>query len=153
MTATSAPGSGPAWFEDFSVGLEFTSPSRRLWDDDVLAYVRFTNDVRSVLDTPGHDRLRVPDMYLFSLSVGLLLHGTPGYIPDKFVAFFGFDTIEFRAAAHTGDVMCSVARVIATTERGRNGVVTYEHEARDDAGRQLVTSTHRILVARRNTDV
>jgi acyl dehydratase len=150
MTVPPASGEAPVWFEDFSVGQEFTSATRRLWPDDVLAYVRFSNDVRPVLDQPDRERLRVPDMYLFSLSVGLLLHGTPGYIPERFVAFFGFDTIAFESAAHTGDVMRSVARVTATTERGRNGVVTYEHEARDGDGRRLVTSTHRILVERRD---
>jgi acyl dehydratase len=149
---TPAPGSPttpPAWFEDFSVGLEFVSPTRVLADDDVRAYVRFSNDVRPLLDHPAGEPLRVPDLYLFSLSVGLLLHGTPGYIPKRFVAFFGFDTIDFDRAAYAGDTVRSTARVTAATDRGRNGVVAYEHRAHRADGATLVTSTQRILVERR----
>lgn len=139
----------PAWFEDFAIGMEFISPRRALSDDDVRAYVRFSNDVRPLLDPSAGGPLRVPGMYLFSLSVGLLLHGPAGYIPDRFVAFFGFDAITFEAVAHGGDVVHSVARVSATTERGRNGVVTYEHQARLDDGTPLISSVQRILVERR----
>jgi hypothetical protein len=139
------------WFEDFSLHLEFVSPARAIRDEDILAYVRFSNDVRPVLNQqPGP--LRVPDMYLFSLSVGLLLHGPAGYIPARFVAFFGFDTIRFHEAAWAGDVVHSSARVAGITDRGRNGVVTYEHEVVNGDGIRLVTSTQRILVERRDAD-
>jgi acyl dehydratase len=141
----------PTWFEDFSVGMEFTSPSRALSDDDVRAYVRFSNDVRPLFAQATGEPLRVPDMYLFSLSVGLLLHGTAGYIPDKFVAFFGFDSIAFQSAAYGGDVVHSLARVTETRERGRNGLITYEHQARRADGAALVSSTQRILVERRDS--
>ncbi len=117
-------------------------------DDDVRAYVRFSNDVRTLLGPTPSSALRVPDMYLFSLSVGLLLHGPAGYIPDKFVAFYGFDEISFLSPAFGGDVVHSVARVTGTAERGRNGVVTYHHEARRDDGEPLVSSVQRILVER-----
>jgi acyl dehydratase len=139
----------PTWFEDFSVGMEFISPERTIGDDDVRAYVRFSNDVRPLLGNVRGAPLRVPDMYLFSLSIGLLLHGDAGYIPARFVAFFGFPSINFVAAAHAGDSVHSVARVTHTVERGRNGVVTYEHEARGADGAALVTSTQLILVERR----
>jgi acyl dehydratase len=140
------------WFEDFSVGMEFASPARTVSDDDVRAYVRFSNDVRPLLDQVPGAPLRVPDMYLFSLSVGLLLHGPAGYIPERFVAFFGFDSIAFESPAYGGDVVRSVARVTAITERGRNGVVTYAHEARSGDDVRLVTSTQRILVEREQAD-
>ena len=91
----------------------FASPARTVSDDDVRAYVRFTNDVRPLLDQVPGAPLRVPDMYLFSLSVGLLLHGPPGYIPEKFVAFFGFDSnaswSESTPMAEPGDVQFSPA--------------------------------------------
>lgn len=142
----------PTCFEDFRIGMKFISPTRALSNDDVRAYVRFSNDVRPLLNQPAGTRLRVPDMYLFSLSVGLLLHGPPGYIPERFVAFFGFDSISFEAPAHAGDVVHSVATVTSTAERGRNGVVSYEHQARTGDGTPLITSTQRILVERRTGD-
>ena len=143
----------PAWFEDFHVGLEFTSPSRTVCDDDVRAYARFTNDVRPLLNPAPNERLRVPNMYLFSLSVGLLLHGPAGYIPEKFVAFFGFDEISFDAPAYGGDTIYSVARVTSAVARGRNGVLSYVHQARRADGQLLVSSSQRILVERRDGHV
>ena len=144
------PSTPPTWFEDFYVGLEFRSPARTVCDDDVRSYVRFANDIRPLINPLASQRLRVPNMYLFSLSVGLLLHGSAGYIPDKFVAFFGFDQISFDAPAYGGDTIYSVARVASTVERGRNGILSYEHQALRADGMSLVTSSQRILVERRD---
>jgi 3-hydroxybutyryl-CoA dehydratase len=147
---TPLPPTPPTWFEDFHVGLEFTSPARTVCDDDVRAYARFANDIRPLLNPSGDQRLRVPNMYLFSLSVGLLLHGPAGYIPEKFVAFFGFDEISFEAPAYGGDTIYSVARVTAVVERGRNGILSYAHRALRSDGQPLVSSSQRILVERRD---
>lgn len=142
------PGSSPPqWFNDYAVGYTVTSPSRVIADDDIRAYVRFSNDVRPLVNAdPPYP---VPQMYLFSLSVGMLLHAPGGgYIPKYFVAFFGFDTIDFHRGATAGDSIRSTATVTAVTPRGRNGLVTYHHEATRADGVALVSSVQRILVQR-----
>ena len=139
----------PAYFDDFEVGMTFCSPVRVVSDDDVRAYVRFTNDVRPIFDTGDATRLHIPQMYMFSLGVAMLLHGDPGYIPEHFVAFYGFDSIDFHGAALGGDAIVSVATVTAVESRNTTGIVHYRHETRTDDGRLLASSAQRILVRRR----
>lgn len=139
----------PAWFDDYAVGDVVTSPSRVIEADDVRAYVRFSNDVRPLLHQDTADaRLQVPSMYLFCLGVGLLLHADEAYIPEHFVAFFGFDEIHYEQDAVTGVRVRSTATVTELTPRGRNGLVHYRHETVDAAGSVLVSSRQSILVKR-----
>jgi hypothetical protein len=137
-------------FEDYTLGFTFHSPSRIVTDDDVRAYVRFSNDVRPVLGQVEQGPLQVPQMYLFSLGVAMLLFAGGGYIPSKFVAFFGFDRIDFHRRAHGGDAIRSTAEVVELVPRGRNGLVVYRHETRLVSGEALVSSLQRILVERRS---
>ena len=138
-----------AWFDDYAVGDVIESPSRVVEADDVRAYVRFSNDVRPLLHQPSpDDPLPIPAMYLFSLGVGLLLHADHAYIPEHFVAFFGFDEIRHECDAVAGVRIRSTATVTELTPRGRNGLVHYRHETADAAGNVLVSSRQAILVKR-----
>jgi hypothetical protein len=142
-------GQAAVWFEDYTEGDRVLSPRRHIGVDDIKAYVRFSNDVQTLLHPADDGPLVVPPLYLFSLGVGLLLHGTGTYIPRQFVAFFGFDAIEFHDEARAGDTIRSSATVTELTDRGRNGLVHYLHETRDGNDRLLVSSRQRILVRRK----
>src|ERR1700759_3307155 len=102
-------GEQRVWFEDFAVGDTVQSPARRLYESDVLGYVRFSNDVRSVLFATEAEAgpLRVPELLVFSLGICLLLHATTTYVPREFVAFYGFDSLDFDAPAYVGDTISS----------------------------------------------
>ena len=91
-------------------------------------------------------------MYLFSLGVSMLLHGDPGYIPDNFVAFYGFDSIEFHATATGETTIRSEAVVTALTPRTTTGLVGYRHQTMTAQGRLLVSSEQTILVRRRSAN-
>jgi acyl dehydratase len=139
------------WFEDYELGEEITSPARRIYESDVLGYVRFTNDIRSVMHSngPPTETLSVPDPYLFALGICLLLHTEDTYIPREFVAFYGFDSIQFHAPTTVGQVISSVARVTGLEPRGDKGVVSLRHETKGADGVCLVSSDQRILVRSR----
>jgi hypothetical protein len=139
------------WFDDYEVGDSMVSPSRRIYESDVLAYVRFSNDVRSVLryDNPPGAALRVPDIYAFSLGICLLLHARDTYIPREFVAFYGFDSIRYHAPVMVGELITSTAQVTHLTTRGDNGVISLRHETADAVGACLLSSTQRMLVRRK----
>jgi acyl dehydratase len=141
------------WFEDYELGEAITSPSRRIYESDVLAYVRFTNDVRSVMTSEGPpaETLSVPDAYLFALGICLLLHAEDTYIPREFLAFYGFDSIQFLASAKVGHVIRSVARISALEPRGDKGVISLRHETTSGDGVCLVSSEQRILVRSRSS--
>ena len=142
----------PVFFDDYVVGMRFTSPARRIADDDVRAYVRFSNDVRPVFEDSTGGGLAVPQMYLFSLGVSMLLHGDGGYIPEHFVAFYGFDLITFHGATTAGTTIRSEAVVTRLTPRSTTGLVEYHHQTTASDGRVLVASQQSILVRRRGGD-
>ncbi|GCE41571.1 hypothetical protein Rhow_005230 [Rhodococcus wratislaviensis] len=143
----------PAYFDDFTLGMTFRSPSRVVCDDDVRAYTRFSNDVRPIFDRKADEPLPVPQMYLFSLGVALLLHGDAGYIPEHFVAFYGFDSITFHGTAIGGTMIRSSATVTDLVARKSTGLVAYRHETSTVTGQLLTSSEQRILVRRRTADV
>jgi acyl dehydratase len=141
------------WFDDYAVGDTVTSPVMTITADDVRAYSRFTNDVRAIFKPAAADGgVAVPQMYLFSLGVALLLHGAGTYIPRHFVAFFGFELIEFHRDVLSGTIISSTATVTDLTPRGPNGLITYLHRTSSGDGRLLVSSSHRILVRQRGAD-
>lgn len=149
MAGASAP---PEWFEDYSAGMQFSSPSRVVTDDDVRAYVRFSNDVRSVLGQTEPGPLPIPRLYLFCLGVGLLLHAGGGYIPTGFVAFSGFDEITYGRTASGGDAVRSSAVVTELVPRNTTGMVVYRQQTTALDGEVLTSSVQRILVQKRPTD-
>jgi acyl dehydratase len=98
---------------------------------------------------PPTETLSVPDPYLFALGICLLLHTEDTYIPREFVAFYGFDSIQFHAPTTVGQVISSVARVTGLEPRGDKGVVSLRHETKGADGVCLVSSDQRILVRSR----
>ena len=139
------------WFDDYAIGDTIVSPTRRIYESDVLGYVRFTNDVRSVL-RPGADEdavLEVPDLYAFSLGICLLLHAEGTYIPREFVAFYGFDSIDYHSRVFVGQSITSTAAVTELTPRGGNCVITMRHETLEStSGVRVLSSVQRMLVRR-----
>ena len=147
-------GSGPTHFEDYAHGMLFRSPRIEVHDDDVRAYVRFSNDIRPIADrSSASGPPPVPQMFLFSLGVSALLHGDSGYIPREFVAFYGFDKITFHDNTVAGTTIQSTAVVIDLVERRSTGLVAYRHETSTESGRLLVSSEQKILVRRRTAGV
>ena len=136
------------WFDDYAIDDTIVSPTRRIYESDVLGYVRFTNDVRPVLRSVANEdaSLEVPDLYAFSLGICLLLHAEDRYIPREFVAFYGFDSIGYHQRLVVGQSIRSTATVIELTPRGSNGVITLRHETRESTGALVVSSVQRILV-------
>jgi hypothetical protein len=138
-----------SWFDDYEMHDTVVSPHRAIYESDVLDYVRFTNDVRAVM--PGDDaslgpQLQVPDLLLFSLGICMLLHAEQTYVPQEFVAFYGFDVIDFHRQALVGEIVVSKAVVTQLERRAANGIVTFTHETFNAEGDVFVSSVQRLLV-------
>lgn len=136
-------------FEAYTVGTVITSPARRILEADVHALASFTNDSRGLWAAAPGAPLPVPPLQVFSVAVCMLLHGGPlPYIPRDFVAFLGFDEIEFIDDIAVGDVIQSRVTVEALEEKRTTGVIRYRHEVVDDRGETLIRSRQAILVKR-----
>lgn len=142
------------WFDDYAIGDTVSSPTRRIYESDVLSYVRFSNDVRPVLRPLAEDdaALEVPELYAFSLGLCLLLHGPDTYVPREFVAFYGFDSIEYHHPLFVGQSINSTAAVTGLTVRGESGVITLRHETFESSGVRVLSSVQRMLVRRNVTE-
>jgi acyl dehydratase len=94
--------------------------------------------------------LRVPELYVFSLGICMLLHAEKTYVPSEFVAFYGFDYIEHGATVEVGEILTSFAEVTEMRVYKDNGIITFAHRTVDRRERTVVSSVQRMMVRRRD---
>jgi acyl dehydratase len=140
-----------AYFEDYRPDEIFESGGRTLTEADLVFYSMFSGDWSRRSTDDGRQIL--PDMFTFSVGLCLLLAvGRNVWIPRTFIAFYGYDEIDFLRGAAVGDTIRSRVTVIELIPRGDDrGIVVYQHETRDQAERLVCSSRHRILLNRRPT--
>lgn len=141
------------WFEDYHEGEYIRSPFMRIRAEDVQAYARFTHDLRPVLIASPTDLAAeafVPPLYMLSVGMCLLQHAPErSYLPEKLIAFLGFETVKFPTAARPGDLIYSSGTVERLVPKGSRGQIVYWHETRNQDDELVVTSRHSMLIERR----
>jgi acyl dehydratase len=136
------------YFEDYRLEETFESAGRTLTEADLIFYSMFSGDWDRRRTDDG--RLLIPEMFSFSVGLCLLLGaGRSVWIPRTFIAFYGYDQIDFARPVAVGDTVRSRAIVTDLVVRGdARGIVVYRHETVDQSGRLVCSSRHRILVER-----
>ncbi|HWE55316.1 MAG TPA: MaoC family dehydratase [Acidimicrobiales bacterium] len=141
------------WLEEYSVGDEMRSPYFRLRTEEIVNYARYTHDLRPLLfDTPERaaEPMFIPPLYLLSLGMCLLSQSEErSYLPERLIAFLGFQTVTFGARAQVDDLIYSWAAVDAVDLGGRRGRLWYRHEVRNQDDAVLVANRHGMYVGRR----
>lgn len=142
------------WFEEMEVGAVYEHrPGRTVTEADNVLFTTLTMNTQPLhLDqaaseqlAPFHDRL-VNSMFTLSTLVGLsVAQLTQGTI----VANLGFGEIRFPAPVRHGDTLYAETLVVdkrPSSTRAGEGVVTFEHTARNQHGEVVATATRTTLV-------
>ncbi|MFC6239255.1 MaoC family dehydratase [Longivirga aurantiaca] len=142
------------WFEEMEVGTIYDHrPGRTVTEADNVLFTTLTMNTQPLhLDQaaseqlpPFHDRL-VNSMFTLSTLVGLsVAQLTQGTI----VANLGFSDIAFPHPVRHGDTIYAETLVLDKREsssRPGEGVVTFEHTARNQHGDVVATATRKTLV-------
>lgn len=160
MNDVSAPSEGRVvlqrglWYEELEVGTTYAHrPGRTVTEADNVLFTTLTMNTQPLhLDAaesgtipPFHERL-VNSMFTVSTLVGLsVAQLTQGTI----VANLGFSEVTFPAPVRHGDTLYAETLVVdkrRSVSRPGEGVVTFQHVARNQDGRVVATATRQTLV-------
>lgn len=132
-------------------GERFTTPARRIGDDDLRRLVEaggythplFTDPAYAAASTFGRTPLPGPALVL--LMGGLVEQS--GLIDETVIALVGFDTVRFRAPAFPGDEICVDVEVTSTEPRsdGRRSLVSMRWLCRNERGEALADAAATML--------
>lgn len=144
------------WLEEYAPGDEMQSPYFRIRTEEVLNYSRYTHDLRPVLfrsPDEAAEPMFVPPLYLLSLGMCLLSQSAErSYLPERLIAFLGFETVTFGGRPRIDDMIYSWARVDEVKLDGRRGQLWYRHEVRNQDGTVFVANRHGMFVGRRSDE-
>ena len=133
----------PLPFSEFRVGLEFTTPERRVTADDIRAFAALTEDHNPLHEDPEFARstqfgtVIAHGALTFSVLTGLI--DRAGFLSGTVEAFAGVDEIRFLRPVRAGDRLHARVRVTATEPRSRGGLVTLENELRNERDEVVLT--------------
>jgi acyl dehydratase len=141
------------WFEDFTVGDRFASPSKTLTDAHFLFFAGMTGDAH-----PIHydDEYAKGTRFGRRLAHGLLLTSLTAVgastlapiIEASIVAFLEQRT-RFRAPAFIGDTLKPAHEVVALERRRSAGLLTQRVTLTNQRGETVLEGEHRYLIAYR----
>ncbi len=141
------------YFEDFTVGDRFKSPSRTLTDAHFLFFAGLTGD-----NHPLHYDVEYAKTTRFGrpLAHGLLLASltavgasTLGPIIEDSIVAFVEQTTRFRAPAFVGDTLSPEHEVVGLERRRSAGLLTLRVGLRNQRGETVLEGEHKYLIAYR----
>lgn len=148
------------WFEEFEVGVRYQhAPGRTVTEADNVLFTTLTMNTQAMhLDAafaetqPPFNQRLVNSMFTLSTMVGLsVAQLTQGTI----VGNLGFSDIAFPRPVFHGDTLYAETVVVDKREsktRPGEGIVTFEHTARNQNGQVVATATRKTMVRMRPLD-
>jgi 3-hydroxybutyryl-CoA dehydratase len=146
-------GVSQRWFEDFSVGDRFGSPSKTLTDAHFLFFAGMTGDAHPIhYDDEYAKRTR----FGRRLAHGLLLTSltavgasTLAPILEHSIVAFVEQTTRFRVPVFIGDTLKPDHEVVALERRRSAGLLTLRVTLTNQRGETVLEGEHRYLIAYR----
>lgn len=142
------------FYQDFTLGEEFTTRARTITEADIVQFAGLTGDytflhvdAEAAKQTPFGQRI-AHGALVFSYSVGMttqlnLLEGTV-------IAFYGVDRLRFVKPTFIGDTIRVAKKVVSLEPRGEDrGVVVYETIVTNQRNETVLAYSDRVLVRAR----
>lgn len=133
----------PLPFSEFHPGLEFTTPERRVTEEDIRAFATLSEDHNPLHEDPDFVRLTrfgtiiAHGALTFSILTGLW--DRAGFMSGTVEAFAGVDELRFLRPVRAGDRLHARVRVTRTEPRSHGGLVTFENELSNDRNEVVLT--------------
>lgn len=145
------------YFEDYTVGEKFTSPSRTITEADIVNFAMITGDWHPIHVNVEYAKKSVfgeriaHGMLTLTLGSALCMWMGPNtYAPKSFIAFIAMDGIRISVPTKIGDTLTWEGKVanLEPKSKGR-GVITYECAIRNQRGETCIVYVHKMLVGMR----
>jgi len=145
------------YFEDYSVGEKFKSPSRTITETDITMFAAFTGDwhplhtdVEFAKKTVFGERIAHGMLTLCVGSALIFRLGPYVALPKSFIAFYGMDQVRFTGAVKIGDTIHSEVEVMEIqTKDDKRGIIVSQNSIKNQRGEDVVVYTTRALVGRK----
>ena len=142
------------YFEDFTVGRDFTSRGRTITESDIVNFAGLSGDFIE-LHTNEEFARQAPfgrriahGALIFSISTGLITQ--MNLVNDTVLAFYGVDKLRFTKPVFIGDTVHVAKRVIETQAKDdARGVVTFETNVLNQRGEPVIVYQDKLLVKRK----
>ena len=143
------------YYDDFTIGDEYVSPTRTVTETDVILFAGLTGD---------NNRIHVDEHYakksifgariahgLLGLSLGMGLFQRLGMIVDSGIAYLSLKNCDFLNAIKIGDTIHSKATIIdkRMTKKPDRGIFTFRLTVFNQDGEECQRSEHSIMVAKK----
>ncbi len=144
------------YFEDFTVGREFTSAGRTITETDVVLFASLTGD-----NNPMHtnDYVARRSMYgtrivhgLLSLSIANGLIQRLNIMQEAGLAYLGISNCRFIRPVRLGDTVYAKCKVVnrRDTRKADQGIITYAILLYNEKGEEVLSSEHLVLVRKKS---
>jgi len=145
------------YLEDYRKGEKFVSPGRTMTEADIVNFASLTGDWHPIhtnleyaKQTQFGERI-AHGMLTLCLGGALLLRlGEHVTLPQKFIAFYGMESVRFLTPVKIGDTIRCEAEVVALEAKDdQRGLITYRNIIKNQRDEDAAVFTTKILAARR----
>lgn len=146
----------PLYFEDYEVGMEFTTPGRTITEADIVNFAGISGDFYGIHVDEEHARRsffggRVAHgMLTISIVTGLWFR--LGIFEGPLLAFYGIDRLRWTKPVKPGDTIWAKITVISKEERSSGGIVTFRNEVFNQRGELVAIFDAKLLIALRGAE-
>lgn len=146
----------PLFFEDFQVGMAFTSPGRTVTEADVVGFAALSGD-HNPLHTDeefakaGRFGRRIAHGVL-TLAILTGMWDEVGMIAGSVEAFYGIDDLKFTLPVFFGDTLHAAIKVVDKKERDESGLVTLRNEVVNQRGETVMVCNAKLVIKRKPPD-
>lgn len=145
------------YFEDYTVGEKFTSPSRTITEADIVNFAMITGDWHPIHVNVEYAKKSVfgeriaHGMLTLTLGSALCMWMGPNtYAPKSFIAFVGMDGIKISVPTKIGDTLHWEGKVAALEPKSKGrGIITYECAVKNQRDETCLVYVHKMLVGMR----
>jgi 3-hydroxybutyryl-CoA dehydratase len=143
------------YFDDVQIGQEWESPGRTVTQTDIVNFAGISGDFNPIhvdhefaKKTPFHQPI-AHGLLIFSIASGLGLHSPP----MRTLAFMNIREWQFVGPVFIGDTIRTRNKVLekAARARGRRGVITWQRQIVNQAGKTVQEGVTLTLVEGRGS--
>lgn len=142
------------YWEDFTPGQEFVTPTRTVAEKDLRVFSEVSGDRFPLhIDQEFASKSRfgkciAQGALVFSLSIGMMTSRL--VLDDSLIALYGVDRLRFTTPVFPGDTLTMTKKVLKCAPVTRDsGMVSFESTVRNERGEVVLVYMNQLLLRRR----
>jgi len=141
------------YFEDFRIGMEFTTPRRTVTEADIVNFAGLSGDFNPLHTDEEYAKNTIfkgriaHGALTFSIMTGLW--DKIGFIRESIIAFYGIDKLRFTKPVYPGDTIMVKIKVTGKEEKDGRGLITLHNEVINQRSEVVLVCDAKLLVKKK----